>query len=333
MKTAENIEKLIKEFFKAKKSFSAVSSQMDENVLNDALAAFEKSKINISADLQPSVWGIIIKSRIAKFAVAAIIAAAVIIGINRIINLPKSDTFAKAVEQLNKAHTLAYSVITKTNVASMPTVQTKWLFKEPGYMRADTVDGFFSVILDTTKGAGIGILPLDKKYIDTEMINIPNNSTRIPFLVIEKLKSLPARPDETLGRKEINGQTVEGFRIVKDGSTTTVWINPDTSQLVRVEIEFADNPAMNIIVRDFHLDAELDNSLFCLTPPAGFESMPARIQADVSGVTERHINEFFGVWTKYRAAGGSFPPKLGGSDITKALCAIAQGDKPIDILQ
>ena len=82
MKTAENIEKLIKEFFKAKKSSAVTSPQMDERVLNDALAAYEKSRMTQSADLQPSVWRIIMKSKITKFAAAAIIIVAVVLSIN-----------------------------------------------------------------------------------------------------------------------------------------------------------------------------------------------------------------------------------------------------------
>jgi hypothetical protein len=46
MKTAENIKKLVKAFFETKKSSAVISPQMDEKILEDALAAFEKSEIN-----------------------------------------------------------------------------------------------------------------------------------------------------------------------------------------------------------------------------------------------------------------------------------------------
>src|SRR4030042_7083065 len=96
MKTAEKIEKLIKQFLKAKQSSAAVSSQMDEKVLNDALAAFEKSKTNISAQLQRSVWRIIMKSSITKVAVAAVLLVAAVISITF---LNKSAAPAYAFEQ------------------------------------------------------------------------------------------------------------------------------------------------------------------------------------------------------------------------------------------
>ena len=96
MKTAENIEKLIKEFFKVKKSSAAISPQMDEKVLNDALTAFEKSKINTSTQLQPSVWRIIMKSSITKVAIAAVLLIATVLTITL---LNKSAAPAYAFEQ------------------------------------------------------------------------------------------------------------------------------------------------------------------------------------------------------------------------------------------
>ena len=41
MKAAENIEKLIKAFFKTKKSSAVMPIEKDKQILNDALTAFE----------------------------------------------------------------------------------------------------------------------------------------------------------------------------------------------------------------------------------------------------------------------------------------------------
>jgi hypothetical protein len=101
MKTAENIEKLIKAFFKAKQSSAAVSPGMDEKVLGDALTAYEKSKINTPADLRPSVWRIIMKSSITKLAVAAIIIVAVVLSVHI---FDKSVPTAFGIEQVINAY-------------------------------------------------------------------------------------------------------------------------------------------------------------------------------------------------------------------------------------
>jgi len=82
MSAAENIEKLVKKFYIAKKTSVTTSAEMDKRVLDDALSVYEKSKINKSANSQPIVWRIIMKSKIRKFAAAAVIIIAVLIGIN-----------------------------------------------------------------------------------------------------------------------------------------------------------------------------------------------------------------------------------------------------------
>jgi len=107
MKTAENIEKLVKAFFKTKKSSAAISSQMDKKVLADALAVFEKSKTTESADLQPSVWRIIMNSSITKLAVAAVLIIAAVLTITL---LDKSATPAYAIEQTIEAMRSIYSI-------------------------------------------------------------------------------------------------------------------------------------------------------------------------------------------------------------------------------
>ncbi|HUV40551.1 MAG TPA: hypothetical protein VMW23_02030, partial [Sedimentisphaerales bacterium] len=81
MSAAENVEKLIKKFCIAKKSSVTTSPDMDKRVLDDALAAYEKSKAKKPADSQPFVWRIIMKSKITKLATAAAIIIAVALSV------------------------------------------------------------------------------------------------------------------------------------------------------------------------------------------------------------------------------------------------------------
>jgi len=45
-------------------------------------------------------------------------------------------------------------------------------------------------------------------------------------VTVERLRTLPARADEALGRQQIDGRTLEGFRAKEGDTTTTVWIDP-----------------------------------------------------------------------------------------------------------
>lgn len=60
MKTFEKIEKLMSRFFSVHKNSVTTSRQMDERILDDALAAYENSQAQRLAD-RPNVWRIIIK--------------------------------------------------------------------------------------------------------------------------------------------------------------------------------------------------------------------------------------------------------------------------------
>lgn len=100
MSAAENIEKLVKKFFKTRKSSAATSDKLDKKVLTDALAAFEKSKTTESAEFQPSVWRIIMKSSITKLAVAAVLVIAAVMSVTL---LNKATAPAYAIEQTIEA--------------------------------------------------------------------------------------------------------------------------------------------------------------------------------------------------------------------------------------
>jgi hypothetical protein len=96
MSTLKNMEKLIKDFCEARKSSVTTSDDMDEKVLNDALAVYEKTEPWKKAEHQPIVWRIIMNKPITKL--AAIAAVVVIAGMLSIVFLDKAVTPAWAIE-------------------------------------------------------------------------------------------------------------------------------------------------------------------------------------------------------------------------------------------
>ena len=101
MKPAENIEKQIKKFYAAKKSSITTSAEMDKMVLDDASQVLEKSNKVSATILEPKIWRTTMKSKIIKFAAAAVIIIAVILGLSTI--LDHGATPAYAVEQTIEA--------------------------------------------------------------------------------------------------------------------------------------------------------------------------------------------------------------------------------------
>jgi outer membrane lipoprotein-sorting protein len=120
MSTAERIEKLVKEFLKAKNSYVATSPQIDEKVLGDALTAFEKSKTEQSAELRPSVWRIVMKSKITKFAAAAIIIVAAVLSINIFDKSLPTASATQVLQDAIKAVSDVWSVHMKARMRTLP---------------------------------------------------------------------------------------------------------------------------------------------------------------------------------------------------------------------
>jgi hypothetical protein len=77
MSSAEKIKRLFT------KSDVTVNSKVDDRIINDTLTAFDKSEKTKSIPAEPNIWRIIMKSRTTKFATAAVIIIAVLIGIHQ----------------------------------------------------------------------------------------------------------------------------------------------------------------------------------------------------------------------------------------------------------
>lgn len=270
-------------------------------------------------------WRIIMKNSITKLAIAAVVALAVILGYSVFVENSGSTAYAQAVGMLQKACTITFSTITKTGMDSMPTVRTDIAFKEPGYMRTSTADGYICV-LDATGNQvkGLGLVPATRNYIVFDISNLSEDPNTGPLVSVEKLQALPNEADEALGRKEIDGRLLEGYRVYEDDVTATVWIDPVTAQLARAEMEFANTPSMNMIMTDFQFDVPLADELFSIEPPAGYR--PVEVTADASKIGEQDFIDYLRLWSSW-TVDGTFPPLISGTEIAKIIMQMAQEGK------
>ena len=267
----------------------------------------------------------IMSHRTTRWAVAAVVALAVIVGLSQFTGDGTGRVYARMVDQLHGAHTLTFSATTPTGLESMPTVRMDLAYRDTGHVRIATADGYVTVLETTANGAkGISLVPPTRSYIVFELTNVPDDPAKDPWIMVERLKALPAQADEALGRREIDGRTLEGFQVSEEDTTATVWIDPGTAQLVRVEMEFAETPGMNMILSDFQFDPPLADSFFSLEPPEGYT--PVQLSADVSQLTEQDLIEFLRLWSNW-TVDASFPPTISGPDIAKVAVRMAQEGK------
>lgn len=103
MRPAKNIEKYVQNIYTNKLQVTTTTN-FNERVLANLMNTLEEQKTKTSTTIQPNVWRIIMNNRITKFAVAAVILAAVVLSITIFDNTVQE---AYAIEQSIKAsHTV-----------------------------------------------------------------------------------------------------------------------------------------------------------------------------------------------------------------------------------
>ena len=158
---------------------------------------------------------------------------------------------------------------------------------EPGRIRIDTVVGSqvsISTIADVSQGKALIIFHQQKavQIMESKPVSSAEEGGGVLGAMytrpIETLWDLVDGSEERLGKREIEGQPAEGFRVVQEDQRfrheTTIWAHAQTGAPILVEstttlLDGSGTPQV-FTMRDFELKVELDESLFSMIPPAGY---------------------------------------------------------------
>lgn len=136
----------------------------------------------------------------------------------------------------------------------------------------------------------------------------PGTVSLFRSLLLDTLQK-PGAQRDTLGNKEIDGRGVVGFRLSVGGVVIDVWGDPKTRLPVRIESTIAMMPNIKITQSDFEFNVPMDESLFSLEPPAGYEvTVKSHETRDKSPETEEDLIEMFRYYSQW--SGGRFPDVL-----------------------
>jgi len=122
---------------------------------------------------------------------------------------------------------------------------------------------------------------------------------------------------ESLGEKDIDGRRVVGFRISSPEAVFSVWGDPKTGLPARIEMTTKIMPNIELTISDFEFNVDMDESLFSVEPPAGYEVGSFFISTptiDGSKTKEQDLIETFREYS--RLSGGPFPALLNAEAIT-----------------
>jgi effector-binding domain-containing protein len=100
---------------------------------------------------------------------------------------------------------------------------------------------------------------------------------------MEQLKSLPLAADEVIGEQQAGGKRLIGYRVRKAPLSPVfpglqaldLWVDAGTRAVDHVDIviQEAGKPPHQMHITDIRVDAEINRSLFDLTPPAGYTAI------------------------------------------------------------
>ena len=220
---------------------------------------------------------------------------------------PSTPAFADVVEQLRSAHTLSYTklIAVKDNPKM---IKTQEFIAEDGRRRSEHQGGTTTIFdasrrirLTLIEGSKTAIVPAPRE-------KRPEISDRTATDWLDRFKKMGDMPDKELGEKSINGHRAVGFVATQARVTYTIWVDADTSEIVRVEHNSRiEGPVDRIVMTDFRFNEPLDEALFSFDVPAGYTIMQQPAIPKLIG-GEASIIEALKGYTK--RADGKFPDSI-----------------------
>lgn len=230
-----------------------------------------------------NIRGIIMRSRIIKLTAAAVILIVILVGLSKL--GPSIDGAGVAFgDVLQKIQGPSYTFDLTVTTGDKTSTTVQGSVQEPGRMRFDGSVGAHKIssITDISKGKSL-ILFHQFNTCQIE-VTIPPRDEQVGGIFalytkpVENLWNLRDGTEEELGKKEIDGQTAEGFRVSQEDKyfryDITIWAHARTAVPILVEMlakPLADSPtAMKWTMTNFHLDVDLPEDLFSLKTPPGY---------------------------------------------------------------
>jgi outer membrane lipoprotein-sorting protein len=175
------------------------------------------------------------------------------------------------------------------------------------------------VIISDDAGNTLTLRPAEKVATVTALTNVPKDKR--PKAIFFELRSQladardqPGWIRKPLGEKVIDGRRLVGFRLTGHGMICELWGDPKTGLPVRIERSVPSHPNVKpTICSDFVFDANLEESLFSLEPPAGYKVQ--KLTVDDAPAEEKDLIETLRRYAQMR--GGALPDQLDVVAFTK----------------
>ena len=237
-----------------------------------------------------------------------------------------TPTFADFVAPILKARTATYKMTTEMKGSPAGTVTSRVMMLSASRSRTETelvmemgmpnkYKSKTVEIWDGGQGKTLHLDPAEKRATVYNYANMPKDKTpnqdplaHFRSILLDAENKLDVKR-ESLGEKKIDGRQVVGFRINTAETVMSVWGDPKTGLPVRVEGTSPMTPNTKVTMSDFVFNVDMDESLFSVEPPAGYEVIEIEKSThDGSSPEEKDLIEMFRRYTEL--SGGAFPDLL-----------------------
>jgi len=239
-----------------------------------------------------------------RFALAASILVAALTGFAWWNTHHAGIAFAQVVDAVQRVQHCRFTITTTSDGAPLETRRV--MIRQGTWLRQEMGDKIY--IVDLEHGKFLALMPVQRRAITGDVKGLPEEVRKRCDDYLSGLKRTLASAEkvEDLGHRNVAGKNAKGFRITKDGEVNTVWVDPDSG--LPLELSGTDEGLGAFTCTDFDFQVPLEESLFDLTPPAGYTVVPMNFDINVQDAREEDLIELLRLWLK--ATDGHFPDAL-----------------------
>ena len=266
-----------------------------------------KTTSKIGASLK--IRRIIMKSKITRFAAAAAILVATVLGLHLFNPLRATVTFADVIKPILNARTVVLDFI----VGSEETGPVMHDIVVGSRIRRtfSNIDTILIIDLDNAKMLTLDPPNKGAAYVDIQGPLREGTRNLIEFVrnAVIRVKDRPDIPVQELGQQEIDGRKAVGFLVRSHNEEVTIWADAKTATPIRIELLYGQTL---YILKNIEFDVPVDESLVSMDVPAGYTSSDKEF--DMRQFTEQDFITVLRLWAEH-LLGGSFPQSLTVGDL------------------
>ncbi len=249
----------------------AIHSQNDlENAVMDRIVREQALKLRKTNQVKQHVnfWRMIMKNRIVKLATAAVVVAAVIVGIHYFAGSGTKPCLAWdcVIRSILDANTAEFDIIVGEE-GNAPVIHDMIM----GSKIRRTLSGMEAVrIIDLGTSQILYLDPANKKAVHISLKDLPQIPNYMDQLrnIITMLEATPGFTVEDIGDQVIDGQTLYGLKAKHPKVEIEIWADPKTGLPVRIEQQ---EGQMKVICKNMRFDVPMNESLFDMNAPDGYK--------------------------------------------------------------